>query len=168
MKSSGFTLLEILVTLVIIMILASVAVPFAKMASKRTSEIELRQQLRKVRATIDTFKLDWNRDGSILLGPLCVKNKLACQEVTSRYGYPKSLEVLLKIELSGAEAEVRDTTIRRYLRRIPTDPMTGTTEWALRCYSDEPDTSSWCGDDIYDLSTLSEDVALDGTNYRDW
>ncbi len=163
----GVTLLELMATLVIIMVLASVAVPFAKMAIKRKSEIQLRQELRTVRAVIDRFKLDWNRDGDILLGPLCVKNKLTCQDVTSRYGYPKSLATLLEVELSGAEAEVRDTTIRRYLRRIPRDPMTGE-GWLLRCYSDEPDTSTWCGDDVYDLSTQSEGVALDGTEYRDW
>ncbi len=168
MKNSGVTLLEMLATLVIIMILASVAVPFAHMAGKRTREIQLRQQLRHVRAAIDTFKLEWNRDGGILLGPLCVKNKLTCKEVSSRYGYPQSLEVLLEVELSGEEAEVRDTTVRRYLRKIPLDPMTGQADWILRCYADEPDASSWCGDDVYDLSTSSEDVALDGTNYLDW
>ena len=168
MKECGVTLLELLVTLVIIMVLASVAMPFSKMAAKRTREIQLRQHLRSVRAAIDTFKLDWNRDGDILLGPLCVKNKLSCKEVSGVYGYPKSLETLLSVELTGGEATVRGTTVRRYLRRIPVDPMTGEADWVLRCYSDPPDTSEWCGEDVYDLRTQSEDVALDGTEYQNW
>ncbi len=168
MKESGVTLLEMLVTLTIIAILASVAMPLSKMAAKRTREIQLRQHLRVMRAAIDTFKLEWNRDGDILVGPLCVKNKLTCKEVSSVYGYPKSLDTLLEVTLSGEEATVRGTTVKRYLRRIPVDPMTGDTEWVLRCYSDSPDTTAWCGEDVYDISTSSEDEALDGTRYRDW
>ncbi len=168
MKDSGFTLLEILVTLTIILILASVAMPLSKVAAKRRNEMALRQNLRTVRAAIDTFKFEWNRDGDVLLGPVCVKNKLTCKEVGSKYGYPKTLESLLGVELTGEEATVRGTTVRRYLRKIPVDPFTDAADWALRCYSDAPDTSSWCGDDVYDLSTTSEDVALDGTKYQDW
>ena len=123
-----------------------------------------------VRTAIDDFRRDWARDGSTLLGPLCVKNQLACKENTGITGYPKSLETLLKIELSGAEAEIIEETtgIRRYLRRLPIDPMTGTTEWGLRCYKDEPDVDRWCGEDLFDIYTTSNRVALDGTKYREW
>ncbi len=168
MKESGFTLLELLATLAILVVLASVAMPFTKMAAQRTREVQLRQQLRAVRSAIDTFKLEWNRDGDILLGPLCLNNKLTCKEVSSIYGYPKSLDTLLGVTLSGEEATVRGTTTRRYLRKVPIDPLTGKAEWALRCYSDPPDNSSWCGEDVYDLATQSEGTALDGTQYRDW
>lgn len=168
MKESGFTLLELLATLAILVVLASVAMPFTKMAAQRTREVQLRQQLRAVRSAIDRFKLEWNRDGDLLLGPLCLSNKLACKEVSSVYGYPKSLDALLGVELTGEEATVRGTTTRRYLRKIPIDPLTGKAQWALRCYSDPPDSSSWCGDDVYDLATQSEGTALDGTLYRDW
>ena len=168
MKESGVTLLELMITLTIVMILASIAMPLSRLSATRTHEIELRQQLRLMRAAIDTFKLEWNRDGDTLLGPACVKNKLTCKDVTSIYGYPKSLDKLLGIKLTSQEAVVRDTTIKRYLRNLPLDPLTGKADWIFRCYKDAPKASSWCGDDIYDVMTQSQDIALDGTKYRDW
>jgi len=167
-KQSGVTLLELMVTLTIVMILASVALPLSRLSTKRAHEVELRQHLRVVRAAIDTFKLEWNRDGDVLVGPVCLKNRLTCKEVSSVYGYPKSLNVLLGVTLTGEEATVRGTTIRRYLRSLPVDPLTGKADWQFRCYKDAPNTSSWCGEDIYDVMTKSDDVALDGTKYRDW
>ncbi len=165
----GVTFLELLITLAIIFILASVALPITKMSTKRSQELELRQTLRTVRTAIDTFRRDWARDGDTLLGPLCVKNQLTCKESTGQSGYPKSLEQLLKIELTGAEAQVEGThNIRRYLRRIPIDPMTGTDEWGIRCYQDEVDVDRWCGEDVFDIFTTSARTALDKTKYRDW
>lgn len=168
MKESGVTLLELLVTLTIVMVLASVAMPLSRLSMKRTHEIELRQHLRIMRAAIDTFKLEWNRDGDVLLGPACVKNKLTCKDVTSVYGYPKSLDSLLGVKLSSQEATIRGTTTRRYLRSLPLDPLTGKADWIFRCYKDTPSAASWCGDDVYDVMTQSQDMALDGTKYRDW
>ena len=169
MKSeSGVTLLELLITITIIMIVASAAMPISKMASKRTREIELRQELRMMRSAIDLFKLEWSREGDVLLGTLCTKNKLTCKEVTGVSGYPKSLDVLLKVDLTGDQAAVKGAAVRRYLRKVPVDPMTNKSDWKLRCYSDAPDASSWCGEDIYDLSSVSADVALDGSKYKDW
>lgn len=168
MKEDGLTLLEILVTMTIVVILASVAMPLSKVSTKRAQELELRQYLRTIRSAIDTFKLEWNRDGDVLLGPVCVKNKLTCKEVTSPYGYPKSLDMLLGVKLTGEEATVRGTAIRRYLRVMPMDPLTGKPDWILRCYRDRPKPSSWCGEDVYDVITQSEAAALDGTKYQDW
>lgn len=168
MKEAGVTLLELLVTLTIVMILASVAMPLTKLSTKRTQEIELRQQLRSVRAAIDAFKLEWNRDGDILVGPVCMKNKLTCKEVTSIYGYPKSIDMLIGVKLTGQEAATKNVAVRRYLRKLPIDPMTGKSDWVLRCYKDEPKASSWCGEDVFDIMTQSEATALDGTRYRDW
>jgi general secretion pathway protein G len=88
--------------------------------------------------------------------------------VTGVSGYPKSLDVLLKVELTGDQSAVKGVSVRRYLRKLPVDPMTNKTNWKFRCYSDAPDASSWCGEDIYDLSSVSEDVALDGSKYKDW
>jgi len=168
-RSRGVTLIELLVTLTIIFILASVALPIGKVSIKRTKELELRQSLRSVRVAIDNFRRDWARDGNTLLGPLCVKNQLACKEETGLTGYPKEIDTLLKIELTGAEAQLEETTsTRRYLRRVPIDPMTGTTEWGLRCYQDEQDEDRWCGEDVFDIFTTSEKTALDGTKYRVW
>ncbi|WP_454062216.1 type II secretion system protein [Candidatus Nitrospira salsa] len=165
----GVTFLELLITLAIIFILASVALPITKVSTKRSQELELRQTLRTVRTALDTFRRDWARDGDTLLGPLCVKNQLACKENTGQSGYPKSLEQLLRIELTGAEAQVKGThNIRRYLRRVPIDPLTGKNEWILRCYQDEADTDRWCGEDVFDLHTTSTKSALDKTKYRDW
>lgn len=168
MREAGVTLLELLVTLTIVMVLASVALPLGRVSTKRTHEIELRQHLRNIRAAIDTFKMEWNRDGEVLLGPLCVKNKLSCKDVSSIYGYPKSLEMLLGVKLTSQEATLRGTTMRRYLRNLPVDPMTGEANWQFRCYKDAPKATFWCGDDIYDVMTASEETALDGTKYRDW
>ena len=168
MRESGVTLLELLVTLTIVMVLASVALPLSRVSAKRSHEIELRQHLRGMRAAIDTFKMEWNRDGDMLIGPLCVKNKLSCKDVASIYGYPKSLEMLLGVKLTSEEATIRGTTTRRYLRSLPLDPLTGKADWQFRCYKDAPDASSWCGADVYDVMTASQETALDGTKYRDW
>jgi len=167
-KESGVTLLELLITLTIVMVLASVAMPLSRFSAKRTHEIELRQHLRIMRAAIDTFKLEWNRDGDVLMGPACVKNKLTCKEVTSVYGYPKSLDKLLGIKLTSEEATVRGTTTKRYLRTLPLDPLTGKADWLVRCYKDTANAANWCGEDVYDVTTQSQDIALDGTKYRDW
>jgi general secretion pathway protein G len=163
------TLLELLVTVSIIMVLASVAMPLTKMTGKRTQELELRQKLREMRTAIDEFRRDWARDGEVMTGPLCVKNKLTCKESTGASGYPKSFKALLGVELSGAEAAMRETkAVRRYLRRIPIDPMTGSANWGLRCYQDPPDVQEWCNEDIFDVFSRSPEEAVDGTKYRDW
>jgi general secretion pathway protein G len=165
---SGVTFLELLATMAIIMILVSVAMPLSKITAKRTKEIELRQALREMRVALDRFKDDWNRDGDRPLGTLCINNRLSCMDVASVNGYPKSLETLLLVELSGEAANIRGTTVRRYLRKIPTDPMTGEAEWTARCYTDDPDESSWCGEDVFDVHSTSEATGLDGTPYNEW
>jgi general secretion pathway protein G len=167
-REEGLTLVEILVTMTIVAILVSVAMPLGKVSTKRSQELELRQQLRMIRSAIDSFKLEWNRDGDVLLGPACVKNRLVCKEVSGQYGYPKTLETLLGVKLTGEEATVRGTTTRRYLRRMPIDPLTGKADWLLRCYKDQPKPISWCGEDVYDVMTQSEAAAIDGSKYRDW
>jgi general secretion pathway protein G len=167
-NQSGVTLLELLVTLTIMSIMASVVLPFSRVSATRTKELELRQNLRTIRAAIDAFRLDWYRDGDVLTGPACLKNRLTCKDVTGTYGYPKSLEVLLGVKLTGEQATVRGTTVKRYLRMIPPDPMSGRSDWLLRCYKDPAGAKDWCGEDVYDVTTRSEELALNGSKYRDW
>jgi general secretion pathway protein G len=164
----GVTLLELLITIAIIFILASIVTPLSRITVKRGKEIELRQHLRIMRGAIDQFKNDWDREGDRLIGQVCQKNQLTCKEVSSTYGYPQSLDMLLEVDLSGEEATVKGTTKKRYLRRIPVDPIIQSNEWGLRCYKDEPEVESWCGDDVFDVYSKSPGTALDGTNYRDW
>lgn len=162
-QQGGFSLLELMVTLAIVFILASSGLPLAKNLAKRARETELRQQLQIVRTAIDNFHADWNRDGDALIGELCKQNKITCKEVSSANGYPKTLEALLGVELTG---EVNKTTLK-YLRKISPDPI-AKAEWGLRCYADPPETPFWCQEDVYDIYTTSNDTALDGTRYKDW
>jgi general secretion pathway protein G len=164
----GVTFLELLAAMAIIMILVSVAMPLSKITAKRAKEVELRQALRELRVAIDRFKDDWNRDSAKEYGVLCQTNKLTCKDVASVNGYPKTLETLLRVDLSGEAANVSGNTVKRYLRKIPTDPITGELEWALRCYTDDADETSWCGEDVFDVHSASEKTGLDGTSYREW
>lgn len=154
-EQRGVTLLELLVTIVIIFILASVAQPMVKVTWKRTKEMELRRNLRIIREAIDQFKQDWDAKRISHL-----ESGIANEET----GYPKNLDVLVK----GAPVAGPNDKKMRYLRRIPSDPIANSVEWGLRCYKDEADLNNWCGDDVYDIYTKGEGTALDGTKYRDW
>lgn len=160
----GFSLLELMITLVIIFILSAMAVPLSKNLSRRYKEDELRRALNVTRNAIDEFHKDWNRDDDKLLGELCKKNKITCKEVSSVNGYPKTLETLLSVELTG---EVEHSS-RKYLRQIFLDPIIESKQWGLRCYVDPQDQESWCGEDVYDLFSTSRTATLDGRKYRDW
>lgn len=150
------TLLELMVTTVIILILASVAMPLSRIGEKRTKEIELRQQLRELRNAIDQFKIDWD------------EKRISHSEsdiANEETGYPKRLEVLV----AGAPAGgLNEKKIRKYLRRIPADPFTGSAKWGTRCYEDEPDSLISCEKDVFDVFSLSEEAGLDGTKYQTW
>lgn len=153
----GLTLIELVVSIAILSILASVALPLSKVSVKRAKELELRQNLRVLRNAVDQFKKDWDE---------IYKNTSIKTEIASDYGYPKSLEILIE----GIK-DPKDPTgkkMRKYLRRIPVDPMTRSTEWGLRCYADEPDSDSWCGDDVFDVYSKSETRGLDETEYNTW
>jgi general secretion pathway protein G len=84
-------------------------------------------------------------------------------------GYPKTLKILLGVELSGGETITKEKAqVRRYLRRIPVDPMTGSADWGLRCYQDPPDAKDWCREDVFDVFSVSTGVAIDRSVYRNW
>jgi general secretion pathway protein G len=79
-------------------------------------------------------------------------------------GYPPDLETLVKgVSFSGDL-----TKKRRFLRKIPVDPMTGRAEWGLRGVQDDPDSMSWNGENVFDVYSKSQGTALDGTKYSDW
>ena len=156
-KVKGLTLLELMVTLSIIMILASMVLPFSKMAAKRAKEFELRQTLRTVREAIDEFHQDY------LTIPY--KGTTIANDIAGESGYPKTLEILVKGVKNPHSAK---ETVKRYLRKIPVDPLTKTSEWGLRCNSDDPDSETWCGNDVYDIYSKSREVAIDKTKYKDW
>ena len=80
-------------------------------------------------------------------------------------GYPPDLETLVE-----GVSVVNDATGRKlkFLRKIPIDPMTNSTDWGKRAYQDRPDSQSWGGKNVFDIYTTFQGTALDGTKYRDW
>ena len=146
----GLTLLEVLVVTVILVTLASAALPVAKVTVKRQKELELRRALRDMRMAIDEYK-KISSQGLVL------------QTDVEAEGYPPDLETLVEgVEQVGANRKLK------FLRRIPVDPMTKEAEWGLRSYQDDFDSRSWGRQNVYDVYSLSQGVALDGTNYEDW
>jgi general secretion pathway protein G len=151
-EERGFTYLELIATAAILMILASAIMPAAKVVRIRQKEIELRRELRILRRAIDQFKqgVDAGKIGGTDV-------KLGSE------GYPEELEVLVK----GVNQVGRPDGKLKFLRRIPVDPMTGKAEWGMRCYQDDAD-ESWCGENVWDVYSLSQGKALDGSRYREW
>ncbi len=148
--AAGFTMVEVAIVAAMIAILAAMAVPVARYSLRRQKELELRYQLRMMRDTIDKYK-QMSDSGLI---PLEVGGE----------GYPPELETLVKgVNLVGQVAKKH-----RFMRKIPIDPMTSKAEWGLRSYQDETDSFSWGGQNVYDVYSLSEARALDGTYYKDW
>jgi len=151
----GFTYLELVATAAILMILASAIMPMAKLTRKRQKEIELRRELRIIRTAIDDYKKLADTPGK--LGPSDIK--------LGSEGYPPTLEILVEgVNVVGDASGVK----KKFLRRIPFDPMTNSTEWGMRCYQDDHDSDSWCGSNVWDVYTKSQGEALDGTKYADW
>jgi general secretion pathway protein G len=140
-------------TAAIVLILASAIMPLARVTVTRQKEIELRRALREIRTAIDKYKAAVDQG---LIGGTDVQ--------IGSEGYPESLEKLVE----GVNQVGTPGRKLKFLRRIPADPMTRSTEWGLRCYQDDPDTTSWCGSNVYDVYTKSQGKALDGTEYREW
>ena len=153
-ESKGFTFIELLVVTTILLILASAVMPLAKVAVQREREAELHRALREMRTAIDKYK-DAVDNG--LIGSVDVK--------VGSEGYPPDLDTLVEGVTVANDASGRKL---KFLRRVPMDPMTHSTEWGLRAYGDKPDSTSWGGGNVYDVYTKSEGTALDGTKYRDW
>lgn len=153
MRQEGFTYIELIVASMILAVLAAAIIPVAEVSSKRAKEAELRSALRTIRTAIDEYKRATDLG---LIGGTDVQ--------LGSEGYPKELEVLVE----GVTQVGTPGTKLKFLRRIPVDPMTNSTEWGLRSYQDEPDSSFWGGQNVYDVYTKSTGTALDGTKYSDW
>lgn len=150
----GYTFVELLVVASIILILASAVMPLAKVSATRTREAELRRALREMRTAIDKYK-DAADAGQI--GSLDIK--------VGSENYPPDLQTLVDGVTAANDATGRKL---KFLRRIPTDPMTRSTEWGLRSYQDRPDATRWGGQNVFDVYTTYDGKALDGSKYRDW
>jgi general secretion pathway protein G len=146
-KAGGFTLIELIVATAILVILTGLAIPLARVTIKRERERELRAALWEMRDAIDRYKDAADRG--------------AFQTKVGSEGYPPDLDTLVKgVDVGGKKV--------RFLRKIPTDPMTGGTEWGQRAMKDDADSDSWGGDNVFDVYTKSQAEALDGTKYKDW
>ena len=150
----GYTFVELLVVSAIVMLLASAVMPLARVTATRQREADLHRALREVRTAIDRFK------------DAADAQQIASLEIKAgSEGYPADLQVLV-----DGVAVQNDATGRKlkFLRRIPIDPLTHSTEWGMRAYQDEPDARRWGGQNVFDIYTTFEGTALDGTKYRDW
>ena len=161
-NNRGLSLIELVVTLTILIILSSLILPSAQMAAKRTKEIELRRNLREIRTAIDDYK---KYDDKIQSEQ---KGQQGLTGPSQETGYPETLEVLVEGHDFGGLAKSK----KKFLRRIPRDPFHKTEgddpAWGMRSHDDEPDSSSWGGQDVFDVYSLSKGTAIDGTKYEDW
>jgi len=149
-RPAGYSLVELIIVCVLLVILAAVALPTARYTIKRGKEIELRAALREMRNAIDEHK----RYSDAGLIPVELGTD----------GYPRELEVLVEgVDVVGQVAKTA-----RFLRRIPLDPMTGEAEWGMRSYQDEWDSSSWGGENVFDVYSLSEGMGLNKVSYQLW
>jgi general secretion pathway protein G len=151
----GYTFVELLVVTALLAVLASAIMPLTQVTTQRTREIELRRALRDIRTAVDHFK-DAADQGLIAATELQARDE----------GYPPDLDVL--VEGVAAAADPLGRRKLRFLRRIPIDPMTRSTEWGKRSYQDRPDSRSWGGQNVFDVYTTSDGTALDGTKYSEW
>jgi general secretion pathway protein G len=151
---SGFTLLELIITLTIIAVLAAGSIPVARNMIKREKEMELRRTLRELRKAIDSYKIACE---SGLVGTLDRKVEDEC--------YPQTMEILVE----GIHPPNKGDSTIRFLRRIPKDPFTGKADWGMRSVQDDANSTSWGGQNIYDVYSKAPGVALDGkSRYKEW
>lgn len=146
-RQRGLTLVELVVALTLLAILVGAAVPVVRIRVQRERERELRRDLWEMRDAVDHYKDAADRG--------------AFQIKLGSEGYPPDLDTLVKgVDVQGKKL--------RFLRRIPVDPMTGNTDWGLRSMQDDPDSTSWGGQNVFDVYTKSQGTALDGTKYAEW
>ena len=149
-NARGFTLVELLATVTIMAILVGMAIPLARNSIKREREADLRNALREMRTAIDKYK-EAADAGKV-------------EVPTDTEGYPQTLDALVDgVQLIGQAGKNI-----KFLRKIPIDPMTNSTDWGMRSYQDETNSQSWGGQNVFQVYSKSEGVAFDGTRYKDW
>ena len=156
---SGISLIELIVTLIILSVLSMLILPSAQMMMKRNREIELRRELRLIRTAIDDYRKTYDQ--------AVIEKKLL--DSLNKSHYPETLQVLVDGYDFGGLVNYK----KKFLRRIPVDPFNPPNpgeepQWGLRSYADQPDSTTWGGEDVYDVYSLSEGKAIDGTKYKDW
>lgn len=153
-SESGFTLLELIITLTVIAILAAGSVPVVHNMIRRQKELELRRNLRELRQAIDAYQAS------------CAKGEAGFDKETDDC-YPPSLEAMVK----GFNPPGKVNETKRFLRRVPLDPFTQNTQWGLRSMEDDPFStgggpSGKSG--IFDVYSTAQGKALDGSDYSKW
>jgi general secretion pathway protein G len=153
-REKGLTFIELVAVAALLMLVASAALPLGKNAVRRTKEIQLRRALQTMRDSIDEYH-KYAQAGAI-----------KAWDPDWEF-YPKDLDMLIEgVEVTAPQNPTPKTV--QYLREIPEDPMTKSTDWGMRSYQDEPDTDSWGGENLYDVYSLSTGIAMDGTAYSSW
>jgi general secretion pathway protein G len=147
LPDSGLTLAELIIVIAILSLLSTMAVPIAKFAVKRQKERELRADLWEMRSAIDHYKDAADKGG--------------IQTKADSFNYPPDLQTMV----DGVEIQNKEV---RFLRKIPIDPMTGTAEWDMVSMQDDADSTSWGGQNVFNVHTKSTGTALDGTKYNTW
>jgi general secretion pathway protein G len=149
----GMTLVELIVAFTILLALTSMAVPLARSRVRREKERNLRIALEDMRHAIDKYK------------DMADANKLGPPEGIDTFNYPKTLQSLVDgVKGAGATADVKV----KFLRRIPLDPMTNSYDWGMHSMQDDPDSTGWGGQNVFNVYTKSLDKAADGTPYSKW
>ena len=154
---NGFTLLEIIIVITVLSVLTAAAIPMVRNTVKRERESELRVSLRQLRQALDRYKLFYDQSNGAAI-PI---------EWKTQSGYPKELKILVEGFVPANVVGTSENRVR-FLRRLPIDPMTGNTDWGMRSYKDKPDSTSWGGEDVFDVYSKSDGQALNGTKYKDW
>ena len=150
----GFSFLELLVAMIVLMILASAAIPLARWDQKRRYEARLKVNLMLMRNAIDQYKQ--YADAGLII-----------QTDIEQMGYPLTLEELVEgVEIGDPQSPETETI--KFLYRIPENPFTRETEWALRSYQDDWDADTWGGENVYDVYSTYNGKALDGSYYSEW